>query len=186
LVPRLALSGALCSIDTLMIEWHERYFLEKDALRMASELRLGRRSNGVQLLANWVQLTPKGLRDAATACGGRHGPSHGPSPRILRFDDETYLHDLQPWPSASSKHICARRSGGQEGITPQATQWLSGAWLFWRSIHDEFEDDELLGFWYGLLAFLLCVVTCCCRETWLLLKETEPVAGGGEAHEENE
>jgi len=103
---------------------------------------------------------PAALTDAAAGCGGQ--------PEILSLDDETFLHDLQPWP-AKGASLCghgrgAKRrpsgGGGSDG-GGGGLGWLARVKRLYVATHDEFEDDGLLWFWYCLTGLLLCSLACC-------------------------
>ena len=44
--PHLALDGALCLIDTVMIEWHQRYYGHSNLFRVSKLLKLSARTSG--------------------------------------------------------------------------------------------------------------------------------------------
>ena len=66
--PHLALDGALCLIDTVMIEWHQRYYGHSNLFRVSKLLNLSARTSGYGVAISWTGGTPRALAAAAAAC----------------------------------------------------------------------------------------------------------------------
>ena len=72
---------------------------------------------------------------------------------MSEIDDETYLHDLQPWPLRDTP-LCAGVSA------PRAARpWVATAA---QRVYDEFEDDGLLWLLWLLGVALLCACAALC------------------------
>ena len=143
--PHLALDGALCLIDTVMIEWHQRYYGHSNLFRVSKLLNLSARTSGYGVAISWTGGTPRALAAAAAAC---------PTATVVsEIDDETYLHDLQPWPLRDTP-LCAGVSA------PRAARpWVATAA---QRVYDEFEDDGLLWLLWLLGVALLCACAALC------------------------
>ena len=75
----------LCSIDSLMIEWHARYFTVQETQRVSSGMNISEDAAGRSAVYHWAVATQAGLERASKACGRT---------RIVSIDDESYMFDL--------------------------------------------------------------------------------------------
>ena len=152
-VARLALSRALCALDTVTLEWHARYFGFDETSRVAQGLNLTSGTSGRSMLRQWVLRTQEAVVEAAAACEGT---------QVRVLDDESFMHDQRPWPSsgtvceaAAAPEPYRRRSKGELGLLPQ---WQR----FWADMYDDFEAVGMGWFAYVLAMLILCGCTCCC------------------------
>jgi hypothetical protein len=168
LLGRLALSGALCSVDTIMLEWHLRYFYASESGKVSRGMNLSAGTSGGAPVFDWALNAPQGIAKAAAACTNTS---------LVAIDDESYLHDTRPWP-ARTRNFCAASAASP--IAGRGTANRSSALLdpslslershtlfarvarVYHSVHDEMEDDQLLWLWHALLGMLLLGFICCC------------------------
>ena len=166
LLARLALTGVLCDVDTIMIEWHARYFNAHEAQRVVSGMGLSEKETGKAMVYNWALGTPAAVAKAAATCSRRRV-------KIVDIDDETFMYDRQPWPELGKDGLCGASSRAKaassakraKSLSDQLSTRLSRQWSrvkrTWHAVYDEFEDEGLL--WllntFGAIFALAC---CCC------------------------
>ena len=158
LVAHMALSGVLCSVDTLLLEWHQRYFHPSRSHQVARALNIPSWSGGQGTLAKWTSLTPAALDSALRTCDG--------STRVLPLDDEKFLFDRKPWPAGPVCGALRRRAdgsltngGGSVSITWRLRQELNDAMLTLTMARPE--DVPWLA-WACALAIGIASVLCAC------------------------
>lgn len=58
-------------------------------------------------------------------------------------------------PRAGTPAAAVKKTGSGDGL-------LARPLRFWVAVRDEFEDEQLLWFFYAMCAFLACACACCC------------------------
>ena len=130
LIPALALSGTLCAIDTMFIEWHHRYYQGRDVERVVEGLRLTNQTDGKGALSKFLNLMPTALGKALETCRGT---------KVITLDDESYMNDLQPWPSREDQmNLCNRRPEKEPG--PDELSWYQ-KWGSASDLEPVYSDD---------------------------------------------
>ena len=107
ILPHLIRTQSLCKLDSVRIEWHERYWSHKVATLAA---RAGRATGdmvsteeiGALALENWTRTESANLRRMFRTFGAS---SRDCKVKVHYSDDESYIHDGKPWPNTT---ICAR------------------------------------------------------------------------------
>ena len=157
-LPHLALRGALCQIDLLMIEYHARYFDGKAAKRVAEHSNLTERTSGRAALERYIARMHAGLELTALACART---------RLLLVDDESFLWDHRPWPVPDTlcRNSNLRRAqptaaslSASHGLLVTFSMWIRRWWLIWVAVHDAFEDKGMLPVLFGTLAILCAIL----------------------------
>lgn len=156
----------------------DRFFANPEALRVADRLHLPTEESGVALVYKWVHATTEALVEAIKQCR-----VNGARTKVIVIDDETYLHDLQPWPpsDAGPTFLCdgkdaARRSrltnraGQKPGASYSLSKPLSQARSEWVTVHDDFESEGLLWLLYSMAAALALALCCCAVNTMYLVR----------------
>lgn len=188
LLARMALSGALCSVTTIMIEWHHRYFYPGETGRVSRGMNLSLGSTGGAAAISWAANTPNGLLKAVAACGASVTNRSQPRTTIMDLDDESYMNDGRPWPDKGIK-LCRiaggkagsrsrGRAGGNAVAADSAEEERGGGGLlrlirqYAVSISDEMEEEGLLWLWHGLLGLLALASACCVWECYGLCTDS--------------